>query len=58
VDEVHGPHRFHPQEGSQPPATVGKSRPNYTQRLFFWEKRAVSLLDPALLFSGLRHRLT
>jgi len=58
VDEVHGPHRFHPQEGSQPPATVGKSNPNYTQRLFYWEKRAVSLLDPELLFSALKHRLT
>jgi chemotaxis-related protein WspD len=58
VDEVHGPHRFHPQDSTPPPATVGKSNLNYTQRLFYWEKRAISLLDPSLLFAALRHRLT
>jgi chemotaxis-related protein WspD len=57
VDEVHGPHRFHPEDSTRPSAAVGKSNSNYTQRIFYWEKRAVSLLDPALLFSALRNRL-
>jgi chemotaxis-related protein WspD len=56
VDEVHGPHRFQPQETKTPPVIVGKSAPSCTQRLVYWEKRAVCLLDPALLFSALSRR--
>jgi chemotaxis-related protein WspD len=58
VDEVHGPHRFHPEELRTPPATVAKSAPTYTRSVLFWQQRAVGLLDAELLFSCLNRTLT
>jgi chemotaxis-related protein WspD len=58
VDEVHGPHRFHPEELKTPPATVAKSSPTYTRGILYWEQRAVGLLDADLLFGTLNQTLT
>ncbi len=58
VDEVHGTHRFEPTEVHDPPATVAKSRPSYTQGIFLWQQKPVGLLAPSLLFSALNRSLT
>jgi chemotaxis-related protein WspD len=58
VDEVHGPHRFHPEELRTPPATVAKFTPTYTRSILYWQQRAVGLLDAELLFASLNRTLT
>ncbi len=58
VDEVHGIHRFEPQELAEPPPTVAKSEPNYTQGILLWRGKTVGLLDPELLFPSLNRSLT
>lgn len=57
VDDVHGPHRFHLQELKAPPATLAKSRPAFTRGVFYWQERAVGLLDAELLFTTLNRSL-
>jgi chemotaxis-related protein WspD len=58
VDEVHGTHRFEASEVHDPPATVAKSHPSYTQGIFLWQQKPVGLLDPSLLFSALNRSLS
>jgi chemotaxis-related protein WspD len=57
VHEVHGPHRFHPQQLKDTPATTGLATPRYTPVMLDWENRAVGLLDAGLLLSNLNLRL-
>lgn len=57
VDEVHGTHKFEAGDVHEPPATIAKSRPSYTQGIFLWDNRPVGLLDPSLLFSALNRSL-
>lgn len=58
VDEVHGTHKFEAAEVHEPPATVAKSRPSYTQGIFIWQEKPVGLLDASLLFSALNRSLS
>jgi chemotaxis-related protein WspD len=58
VDEVHGTYRFEAGEVHEPPATVAKSRPSYTQGILLWQQKSVGLLDPSLLYSALNRSLT
>jgi len=58
VEEVQGIHRFQGQELREPPATVGKSKPNFSEGILLWRNKAVGFLDPALLFSALNQNLT
>jgi len=57
VDEVHGPHRFHPQELKSPPSTAARANPRYAQGVLHWQNRAVGLLDTDLLISSLNRCL-
>ena len=58
VDEVHGIHRFQPEELKEAPATVAKSNPTYTQGVLLWRDRAIGFLDADSLFSSLNRSLT
>jgi len=58
VDEVQGIHRFQGQELREPPATVAKSKPNFSEGILLWERKAIGFLDPALLFSTLDQNLS
>jgi chemotaxis-related protein WspD len=58
VAEVHGPHRFHPEQVKPPPAMLAKSNPAYTESLLLWQQRTLVLLDPELIFSALNRTLS
>ena len=58
VDEVRGIHRFEGPELQEPPATLSKSKQNYTQGILSWEGRTLGLLDADLLFSAINRSLT
>ncbi|MBI3900007.1 MAG: purine-binding chemotaxis protein CheW [Gammaproteobacteria bacterium] len=57
VDEVHGTHRFHPQELMSVPATVAKATATYTKAILPWQQKSVGLLDHQLLFYTLNRGL-
>ncbi len=57
VDEVHGPHRFHPQELKPPPATLEKAGAALVRGILRCQERAVGLLDADALFSTLNRSL-
>jgi chemotaxis-related protein WspD len=57
VDEVHGTHRFHPQQLNPVPATVAKASATYTKAILPWEQKSVGLLDEQLLFYTLNRGL-
>jgi len=57
VDEVVGPHRIHPEALKAPPATLAHARPVFTRSVFYWENRAVGLLDPERVLSALNRNL-
>lgn len=54
VDEVHGPHRFHPHDLRNPPSTMLRTNPRYAQGVLHWQNHSVSLLDGNLLLSSLQ----
>ena len=58
VNEVHGIHRFQPDELRQPPATVARSSLTYTRGIFLWRGRSIGLLDTDGLFSAINRNLT
>ena len=58
VSEVHGIHRFNPEELKAPPATVAKASPNFTRGVLAWKDRLVGCLDEDLLFSTLNRDLS
>lgn len=53
VGEVFGPQRLDPEALKAPPATLSKSRPTFTRNVFYWEDRAVGLLDPQRVLAAL-----
>ena len=53
VDEVHGVHRFEPDQLREPPATLVKSGTSYTNGVLPWRDRLVICLDAGLLFPAL-----
>jgi chemotaxis-related protein WspD len=57
VDEVHGPHRFDTPDLKPGPATVTKSNATFVRGVFYWQKKAVGLLEMHLLFPTLNRSL-
>lgn len=57
VNEVHGIHRYHPQELQEPPATVSRASSNCTRSILPWGNKLVGCLDAELLFSNLNRSL-
>jgi chemotaxis-related protein WspD len=57
VNEIHGVHRYHPEELKEAPATVAKSHSNFTHGILTWQGKPVSCLDADLMFSTLNRRL-
>jgi chemotaxis-related protein WspD len=57
VDEIHGIHRFRPEQLGEPPATVAKSAATYTRATLAWQEKTVGLLDDELLFYALNKNL-
>jgi chemotaxis-related protein WspD len=57
VDEVHGPHRFHPHEVKSLPSTVTPAIPCYAQGVIEWQNGTAGLLDAGLLFADLHRNL-
>ncbi len=58
VSEVHGVHRFNPEQLRPAPATVAKASPNFTRGLLPWEDRLVGFLDEDAVFSTLNRNLS
>ena len=57
VDEIHGIHRFHPEQLGEVPATVAKSTATYTRAMLPWQEKSVGVLDDQLLFYSLNRSL-
>lgn len=57
VNEIHGVHRYHPEEIKEPPATIARSNSNFIQGILTWQEKSVNCLDEGLLFSTLNRRL-
>ncbi len=53
ADEVHGVHRLHANELSDPPASFEGAKPGYTRGIFNWRGKPVGLLDAGQLFAAL-----
>ena len=58
VDEIPCAHRFDLKELKPLPATVARSNPCYARGVFYWQSRAVGLLDAERLFTALNRSLT
>jgi chemotaxis-related protein WspD len=58
VEEVHGIHRFNPEELKAIPSTVAKTQATYLKGLILWEDKTVGCLDDQLLFNLLDGSLT
>jgi len=50
VTDLHGVHRYHPDDLQEVPATVAKGTAVYTRAVLPWQNKAVGLLDEQLLF--------
>jgi chemotaxis-related protein WspD len=57
VDEVHGVHRFNPNELKETPSTVAKAQTTYLRGVLLWQNRSVGCLDDQLLFDMLDQSL-
>jgi chemotaxis-related protein WspD len=58
VEEVHGIHRFNPDELKAVPSTVAKAQATYIRGLLLWQDKSVGCLDDQLLFDMLDASLT
>jgi chemotaxis-related protein WspD len=58
VNEVHGVHRFHPQDMQEVPATVARADPSLTQAILAWNGLKVGCLDEESLFSTINRSLS
>lgn len=58
VDDVQGIHRFQGNELREPPATVAKSRPSFSEGVLIWRGQPVGFLNPAQLFNSLDKALS
>jgi chemotaxis-related protein WspD len=45
VSEVHGIHRFHSRDLTEPPGTIAKATASYTKAVRCWQNKSVALLD-------------
>jgi chemotaxis-related protein WspD len=57
VDEIHGVHRYHPDELKSAPATVANSASALTHGILAWQDRSVGCLDEERLFATLNRSL-
>jgi chemotaxis-related protein WspD len=57
VDEVHGIHRFSPNELKVIPSTVAKAQTTYLRGILLWQNKSVGCLDDLLLFDTLDRSL-
>lgn len=57
VGEVHGVHRFQPEELADPPVTLARAALTFTRGVFPWGEHTVGLLQPERLFSSLDRSL-
>lgn len=57
VQEVHGVHRFHPQDAQEAPATLARTAGTYSRGVLDWQNKSVGWLDDQLLFYSLNHSL-
>ncbi len=57
VNEVHGVHRFHPEDLQEVPATIARANPGLTQAILTWKNRKVGCLDEESLFSTINRSL-
>jgi chemotaxis-related protein WspD len=57
VQEVVGPQRIHPEALKAPPATLVHARHSFVRSVFYWENRAVGLLDPERILAALNRNL-
>ena len=58
ADEVSGIHRFQRSDLREPPATLAKSNPTYTQGLLSWQGKTAGLLDAERVLAALNRGLT
>jgi chemotaxis-related protein WspD len=58
ADEVAGIHRCERSDLREPPATLAKSNPTYTQGLLAWQGKTAGLLDAERVFAALNRSLT
>ena len=58
VNEVHGVHRFHPQDLQEVPATIARADHGLTQSILTWKDRKVGCLDEESLFSTINRSLS
>jgi chemotaxis-related protein WspD len=57
VDEVHGIHRFHPQELAAVPSTIAGAAVTYSTGLLPWRGQWVGVLDAELVFHTMTRSL-
>ena len=57
VQEVHGIHRFNPQDAREAPATLARAAATYSRGVLTWQNKSVGWLDDQLLFYTLNHSL-
>jgi chemotaxis-related protein WspD len=57
VNEVHGVHRYQPEELREVPATVSRGNPSFSRGLLNWMGTSIGCLDEELLFSTLNRSL-
>lgn len=53
VEEVQGPHRFHPAQLEGPPATLSRTTDSFVRHIVYWQERAVGMLDAGALLAHL-----
>lgn len=58
VNEIHGVHRYHLEEMKDAPATVVKSRCNFTRGILHWQGKLVGCLDEGAVFSNINRILS
>jgi chemotaxis-related protein WspD len=58
VDEVHGIHRFNPNELKKVPSTLAKAQAVYVRGILLYHNKSVGCLDDQLLFYMLDRSLT
>lgn len=58
VNEIHGIHRYDPDEVKEAPATVSRAGSGFTRGMLPWQGRMVGCLDEELLFSTLNRSLS
>jgi len=58
VDEVHGVHRYHPEDLHPAPSTLSRSNPGVTRSILMWKGRKVGCLDEESLFAAVNRSLS